>query len=221
MSEYDGVLLDWSGTLVVDPQPADRLRWALRRLGRTPDDGTVLGLLHRLKRAALAPQVAEALRDHACDADRHRFGELFWYDRAGLDADLAAELYGFDGDPMNRPLFPDVLDVLTRLRAAGLRTVVVSDTHLDLRPLLGFHGAGDLIDGYVLSFEHGRQKPEPDLFWAALRELRARPERTLMVGDRPGKDGGATAIGITTLILPHRLAHRNRPRLTPLLALTR
>jgi HAD superfamily hydrolase (TIGR01509 family) len=216
---FDGVLLDWSGTLVNDPKTHDRVRWALRELDRPAPDEQIKQILYRLRRAAELPEVREARRDYDCSAERHRAGQMLMFHRAGLDAQLAEQLYGFDAQPANRPLFPDVLDVLRALRARGVRLVVLSDIHLDVRILMTHHGVGDLVDDYVLSCEHGRQKPDPDLFRIALAALGTLAERSLMVGDLPDKDGAATAIGITTLILPRALAHPERPRLGPLRAL--
>ncbi len=163
---FDGVLFDWSGTLVADPVPGERLAWALRCLGRAHGSPDVDSLLARLAGARL---------------------------------------------------LPDVPFVLKALHEAGVGVVVISDIHLDLRPLLARQGVGDLIDGYALSFEEGVEKPDPRLFGVALSRLGTRADRTLMVGDLAAKDGGAANIGITTLILPRRSAHPDRPRLDPVL----
>ena len=64
------------------------------------------------------------------------------------------------------------------------------------------YGLGQFIDSYTLSFEHGIQKPNPRLFEFALEQLGVTAAESLMVGDRPNRDGGAVAVGITTLILP-------------------
>jgi FMN phosphatase YigB (HAD superfamily) len=53
-----------------------------------------------------------------------------------------------------------------------------------------------------LSFEHGVQKTHPRLFEIALEQLGVSAADTVMVGDRVNRDGGAAAVGITTLILP-------------------
>jgi FMN phosphatase YigB (HAD superfamily) len=45
-------------------------------------------------------------------------------------------------------------------------------------------GLGALVDLYVLSFEHGVQKPERSLFQIALDALGPNPPQVLMVGDR-------------------------------------
>ena len=219
MRSYDGVLFDWSGTLVYDPPHEERLRWALRCLDRPSDDRSIAELLVHLSEAALLPEVVEAVHDSDSSAERHRIGEMLWFEKAGLDLELAERLYVFDNQPPNRPLFPDVLSVLHALRTAEVRVAVISDIHFDVRPLLAVHDAADLIDGYALSYEQGVQKPDPRLFMIALDQLGTAAERTLMVGDLPFRDGGAVDVGIPTVILPRRNARRDRPRLMPLQAL--
>jgi FMN phosphatase YigB (HAD superfamily) len=62
----------------------------------------------------------------------------------------------------------------------------------------------------VLSFEHGIQKPDPQMFTIALDALDIEAGDALMVGDRVSHDGGAASIGIPTLILPAQ--HAMQPR---------
>ena len=45
-----------------------------------------------------------------------------------------------------------------------MRTVLVSDIHVDLRADMEALGAGGLLHAYVLSYEHGVQKPDPAIF---------------------------------------------------------
>ena len=199
---YDAVLFDWSGTLVHDPWPAKRVRWALDRVGRAaPDDG-VTDLLARLDEATREREVVAALRDEDTSAERHRFANMLWFERAGLDAELAEALYGFDAEAENRPLYPDTAETLAALKQQGVAIAVVSDIHLDIRILLDGQGVDHLIDAYVLSFEMGCQKPAPLMFLRALDRLEVGADRALMVGDRCSHDGGAVGVGITTLILP-------------------
>jgi hypothetical protein len=68
-----------------------------------------------------------------------------------------------------------------------VRIALISDFHLDLRPLLAHHGIADLFDAWVFSFEQGIQKPDPRMFTLALDALEVRPEHALMVGDRASR----------------------------------
>jgi HAD superfamily hydrolase (TIGR01509 family) len=58
------------------------------------------------------------------------------------------------------------------------------------------------LDACVLSYEVGAAKPAPAIFRAASAAVDTDPAATLMVGDHPSADGGATALGIRTLLLP-------------------
>ncbi|MCZ0978374.1 HAD-IA family hydrolase [Streptomyces diastatochromogenes] len=121
---------------------------------------------------------------------------------AGLEPALSDALYTTLSDPAGSPFASDVAPTLTALKAAGLKVAVVSDIHFDLRPAFERTGLDAYVDDYALSFEHGLCKPDPAFFRLALERLGARPEETLMVGDRSARDGGAVEAGLTTLLLP-------------------
>ncbi len=202
MSRFEAVLFDWSGTLVHDPPPIDRLRAALRALDREPRAEQVAATLDRITAAAQLPDVVEAMRDEDTSTARHRSANMLWFRRAGLDADLAEALYAVDADSDNRPLYTDAAATLAALHSSGVKVAVVSDIHLDLRVSLHDQGVGDHVDAYALSFELGCQKPDPRIFLTALDLLDVDAARALMVGDRCSHDGGAVDVGILTLILP-------------------
>jgi putative hydrolase of the HAD superfamily len=102
-------------------------------------------------------------------------------------------------------VLPGVPEALERLRAAGVRLVVVSNadgtveeglTRAGLRPHL--HA---VVDSQVVGFE----KPDPRIFQHALGLFDSDPERTLHVGDFYAADVvGARAAGVHALLLdPH------------------
>ena len=202
MSGYEAVLFDWSGTLVHDPSPRDRLEGALQLVGPDITRDAVEAILDRLDEAARLPEVRDALRDEDTSVERHRAGNMLWFERARIDADLAEALYAFDDDADHRPLYPDVPETLAALKQQRVKIAVVSDIHLDIRLLLERQGVGDYIDAYVLSFEHGCQKPDPRMFLTALDHLAVRPDQALMVGDRCSHDGASVDVGIAAFILP-------------------
>ena len=195
MKPRRAVLFDWRGTLVHCPPPVWWAERAFGSIGRPPT-------ARALAAAAAALEEAGDLPDIDSSAERHREATLRVFARHGLDAELAEALYGLDADPANHPLYPDAEPVLREIHARGVGIALVSDFHLDLRPVLAQHGIADLFDAWVLSFEHGIQKPDARMFTLALDALEVRPEDALMVGDRASHDGGAAAAGIATLILP-------------------
>lgn len=196
MGAMDAVVFDWRGTLVTTLDEEGWVRAALRELGR---DDPPAEVWRRIAAAAGEPDRLDAPGVDS-DAAAHRAAYYGVFADAGLDQDLADALYRVESDPAHNPFAVDAVPVLRRLADGGRRLAVVSDIHFDLRP--AFAAAGLPVDVFVLSFEHGVQKPDPAIFRLALDGLGTDPARTLMVGDRPTQDGAALAVGMPTLLLP-------------------
>jgi HAD superfamily hydrolase (TIGR01509 family) len=90
---------------------------------------------------------------------------------------------------------------LKALRAAGVPVAVVSNIGFDIRPMCAEMGFADLVDEFVLSYEVGRCKPDPAIFYRACAGLGVDPEDTLMVGDTRA-DAGAVAAGCRVYLVP-------------------
>jgi FMN phosphatase YigB (HAD superfamily) len=117
---------------------------------------------------------------------------------------LGDALYAIESDPAYNPVADDVPETLKGLKTAGVRVGIVSDIHVDLRPAFADAGLADLVDSFVLSFEYGVQKPNPQIFRVALDRLAVEPADSLMVGDRASHDGAAVELGIPTVLVPPR-----------------
>ncbi len=204
MARFDAVIFDWMLTLADYPPPADHVARALQVLSRPVDDQAVREITEALTEAKTLPdvQAAEAIEDTSPEA--HYRSEQLLYRRAGLDQELADVLYGLLGTIDFHPCYQDSQPTLAALAAQGIRLGVVSDIHVDLRVHAEAFGFGRLVQAWALSCELGIQKPDPAIFAAALSELGTEPERTLMVGDRPSRDGAAAELGMPCLILPGR-----------------
>jgi putative hydrolase of the HAD superfamily len=98
--------------------------------------------------------------------------------------------------------FQDALPVLRMLSTRGIAVAVVSNIGWNIRPAIDASHMGCFVEAVVQSFELGALKPEPAPFRSALEQLGIAPERALMVGDNWSTDGGAQALGVTTLLLP-------------------
>ena len=96
--------------------------------------------------------------------------------------------------------YVEAAGVLDELRRRGIRTAVLSNVGVDIRPVLAREGLAP--DAVVLSCEVGAVKPGPRIFEVALDALGMPPEEVLMVGDSWMDDAAAAALGIRTLILP-------------------
>ncbi|WP_221354110.1 HAD family hydrolase [Streptomyces beigongshangae] len=99
--------------------------------------------------------------------------------------------------------YTDAAQVLHTLCERGVAVGVVSNIGWDLRPVFRAHGLDAYIDAYVLSYEHGVQKPDARLFVTACAALGADPRDTLMVGDDRRADGGAAAVGCRVHFVDH------------------
>jgi HAD superfamily hydrolase (TIGR01549 family) len=115
--------------------------------------------------------------------------------------------------------YPDTAEVLSALRERGVAVGVVSNIGWDLRPVFREHGLDPYIDAYVLSYEHGIQKPDPRLFATACEALGADPRDTLMVGDDRRADGGAAALGCEVHFVDHLPVTERPDGLRPVLDL--
>ncbi|MGW0613750.1 HAD family hydrolase [Streptomyces sp. NPDC002788] len=135
------------------------------------------------------------------------------------DPALHDALYDRHMSPAAWAPYPDAVEVLRTLRERGVPVGVVSNIGWDLRPVFRAHGLDRYVDTYVLSFEHGIQKPDPRLFATACEALGADPRRTLMVGDDRRADGGATALGCEVHFVDHLPVTERPDGLRPVLDL--
>jgi HAD superfamily hydrolase (TIGR01549 family) len=204
------VLFDWRGTLVVTAPLSAWVEQALQRVGRDSSADEVDGIEAALVAAMEHPDLQQAWdrADESAWVHRETYARLFRV--AGLDDDLAEALYAVESNPAYNPFADDVADTLKSLQVAGVRVGIFSDIHFDLRPVFAEAGLADLVDCFVLSFEQGVQKPNPQIFRVALDRLDVEPPDALMVGDRASHDGAAVNLGIPTVLVPELTATPQR-----------
>lgn len=128
------------------------------------------------------------------------------FDCIGLPAADAADLShrmeeAYEGGRLTSPE-PDTLPTLERLRAAGLKIGVVSNSSPGMRGLLELSGIAARVDAIAISAVEGWQKPSPRLFEICLERLGVAPAHAIHVGDSVTADlGGATAAGLAGFVL--------------------
>jgi putative hydrolase of the HAD superfamily len=100
-----------------------------------------------------------------------------------------------------------VRQAVARLRAAGLKLGVVSNSEGTIEQMLIEIEMRDPFDAVVDSAVVGITKPDARIFQIALDRLAVSPAETIMVGDSPSADvAGAHAAGLrAALIDPHGL----------------
>ena len=114
----------------------------------------------------------------------------------GCAVDMVAEWERHE----NFMLYEDAPPVLDALREHGLAIGLVTNGQRDLDEFIAHHRLE--VDAAVGSKMHGRIKPHPSIFTAALRALDVRAEETAMVGDSYEDDiEGARALGMRAILL--------------------
>ncbi|WP_405813609.1 HAD-IA family hydrolase [Streptomyces sp. NBC_01390] len=224
------VLFDFSGTLFRIESTDSWLRAVLADRGLALPEPEFGGYARALESAGALPGGASPERLPADLAAvweiRDRSAELHRAAYTGLarqvplpDEALYDALYERHMTPAAWAPYADAVEVLGSLRERGIRVGVVSNIGWDLRPVFRAHGLDPYVDAYVLSYEHGIQKPDPRLFKVACDALGAVPQDVLMVGDDRHADGGAAELGCAVHFVDHLPVSRRPDGLRPVLDL--
>ncbi|MCT9004671.1 HAD family hydrolase [Streptomyces rhizosphaerihabitans] len=210
-----GVLFDFSGTLFRVEATESWLRAVLAETGHTLPEPELAEKAQALEEVgALAggarpvlpvpARLADVWEARDRSAEQHRAAFTGLSRQVSLpDPGLHDALYDRHMTPAAWKPYPDAAEVLGALRGRGLAVGVVSNIGWDPRPVFREHGLDPYVGTYVLSYEHGIQKPDPRLFTIACAELGVPPEDTLMVGDDRRADGGAAALGCAVHFVDH------------------
>ena len=156
------------------------------------------------------------------DSIWHAFTEEIFVGMGGppeLASECATEIEQGWEVAENFELYEDALPVLEELRAAGLRIGLVSNGIRDLAEFVAHHRLD--VDAIVDSRSHGRVKPHPTIFQAALELLDVDPSDAVMIGDSIAEDvEGARALGMRALLVDREDRHPDvEERLTDLYGL--
>ncbi|MFG2723506.1 HAD family hydrolase [Streptomyces sp. NPDC048416] len=225
-----GVLFDFSGTLFRVESTSDWLRAGLDACAITLSQDELTRYARELEEAGALPGGASPLRmpGHLAQlwSVRDSSGDLHRRTYTGLarevelpDPRLYDVLYDRHMTPAAWRPYPDARPVLAALRERDITIGVVSNIGWDLRPVFHAHGLDSFVDTYVLSFEHGAQKPDERLFRAACDALGQKPGEVLMVGDSRVADGGAAALGCAVHFVDHLPVDERPDALRAVLAL--
>lgn len=197
------VLLDALGTLVELEPPAPLLVRELRaRFGLELDE--------RDAAAALRAEIAYYRANHDQARDAASLADVRRHAAAALRDALPSAAADLPLEPLTEALlaalrfrpYPEAPEVLSALRAAGRRLVVVSNWDVSLHEVLARTGLAPLLDGALTSAEVGCAKPEPAIFARALALAGVDAAEAVHVGDSVEHDvAGARAAGIEPLLL--------------------
>jgi epoxide hydrolase-like predicted phosphatase len=189
-----GLLVDWGGVLTSSLENAMG-SWA-------ETDGIDLGQF----RDAMARWLGTDYADEAGSNPIHALerGEL---EVPHFEEQLAARLTTIDGQPVEAPGLvsrmlaglehaPDMVGVVRRARAAGLRTGLLSNSWGN-----GYsrEGWSELFDAVVISGEVGMRKPEARIDLLAAERLGLAPEQVVFVDDLRPNVVGAAEVGMVAI----------------------
>ncbi|MEY9948385.1 HAD family hydrolase [Kitasatospora sp. GAS1066B] len=172
--------------------------------------------LARAGAAGIKPAAAEAALAVAAEAhhldfprrlDRSQKVGVTWGPLLGLSPEAGQAAWaGCTARPdLYRDLDPDAVAVLEQVRVLGIRVAAVSNSDGTLREELQSFGLLDLFDVVVDSTLVGVEKPQPEIFAEALRQVGCSPDGALFVGDGLVNDiFGAYRAGITRTVLYDR-----------------
>jgi HAD superfamily hydrolase (TIGR01509 family) len=204
----EAVVFDWGGTLTPF-HTIDLLDlWRVAAQVLAPDDPT------------RAEEIAVAL----AAAERRWWDHVVETGRSGTTADVLAAAGRETGLDLDAALHdaavqahleawtphtitdPEAAPLLIALRARGIRTGLLSNTHWPRswhERWLERDGVLGLIDARVYTSDLQHTKPHPAAFRAVLDQLGVEPAAAVFVGDRPVDDiSGAKALGMRAVLIP-------------------
>lgn len=186
-----GLVLDWGGVLTngIDAAFAD---WASR-------DGVIADHLGLVLREAFTSDGDEPNPVHALER-----GEI---DAAQFEQRLASELARHGSEVPARGLLArmfagispsdSMLGLVARVKDAGLRTAVLSNSWGNEYPMQGWD---ELFDAVVISGEVGMRKPEPRIFQHVLSMIDLTAQDCVFVDDLPHNVTAAVELGFVGVV---------------------
>jgi putative hydrolase of the HAD superfamily len=203
----DAVLFDAGNTLVF-------LDYA--RLARTIGEALRLPLTEAALRRHSGAAAQAMEQGRLTDRERGTVFLLTLFERAGVPADRTEDLKAALLE-MHQHMHlwgatePGTVEALGRLRAAGIRLAVVSNSDGRAAAALEAGGLLDQFEFVIDSGEVGVEKPDPRIFQIALDRMGIQPADALYVGDLYEVDVvGARAAGLDVVLLDPSGDHAGR-----------
>lgn len=95
------------------------------------------------------------------------------------------------------PANPRLLQLISRVREAGVRTALLSNAPADLlMPMLDEHNLQPYFDQIVVSSDIGMIKPSPEIYEYTLQKLDVSANQAIFIDDNPTNVAGAERVGI-------------------------
>lgn len=210
----DAVMLDAAGTLIA---PAEPVAKTYARLASEYGADFDLEVLSRAFVDVFGdmPQLAFSFES---DAQLHAMEYQWWrtlvsrvVEQCGANIEnfdaYFDRLYEYYANGASWVSYPEVTPVLSRLKAAGYRLVVVSNFDSRLPRILHELEIDINLDAIVYSSRAGSAKPDKAIFQQALDLLGVHAARAIHIGDNVKADfNGARSKGIDSLLIDRKRA---------------
>jgi putative hydrolase of the HAD superfamily len=175
------VIFDYGSVLARTLDPTPRALWE-RRLGLA--SGALQRLVHN-DHSWVAAQLGQLTVD------------AYWHDvgsRLGLSPADTARLRAtfYTGDVLN----VELIACIDQLRAAGIRTALLSNFSTELRHFLAAHDLLWRFEYIAISAEIGVMKPDVAAYQAVLTRLGLQGQHCIFIDDQPANVHAAQALGI-------------------------
>jgi putative hydrolase of the HAD superfamily len=210
---FDAIFFD-AGETLVHPHPTfpDLFASILVREGYAVDAETIRDRIH-----VVSDRFAKAAADNELWTTTPERSRRFWHDVYAIFFEhlgianpngLIDVVYAEFTDLANYALFDDVVPVLERLHAAGLKLGVISNFEEWLERLLERLGVRPYFDVRVISGVEGLEKPDPAIFELAMSRAGVEAGRSVYVGDNPVFDvEPALGLGMFPVLIDRRDRH--------------
>lgn len=195
MRPYQGILLDFYGTLVhEDDDIIPVICETIRLNARKPTSSREIAQVWWTTFSTLFTRSYGP--DFLSQRDAARQSLVETLNHVGADLDPDALLQSQFNHWISPPIFPDASPFMEYLVERHIPVCIVSNIdRADLEQAIGLHGLR--VDHIVTSDDVRSYKPRPEIFDAALAELRLARNEVLHVGDSRTSDvAGAHGMGI-------------------------
>ena len=106
------------------------------------------------------------------------------------------------GQALTADIVEGTFEILDNIRKSGCKlALIANDDSVSARNIIKTTGLEDYFDVIVISEELGVEKPDQEIFVAALAKLGVKPENAVMVGNRIDSDIiGANRVGMKSIL---------------------
>jgi putative hydrolase of the HAD superfamily len=204
-------IFDWFNTLAHYDPPREKVHaGALSEFGINIDPVKLINPLFAADRYFFDENIKKPIRNRSeeeQDLLYTRYEEIIMQEaglkfEAGLPRKVFHKGKELFGDKLDFILFEDVIPALKSLHERKLIVGLLTNFAKDMNPLITKVGLAPYIDFVTTPYSAGADKPDPKIFYAALKQAAVTAEEAIYIGDQYKVDiVGARSAGIKPLLI--------------------